>query len=274
MKTQRGFLMLVFLVAFANLNAQYVTTVEATGSDISENLDLEAVASVFGESEDLEDFENRLNDPATQISNLDLNGDGEVDYLRVIETASNETHLVTVQAAIALDKYQDVVVIDVERQVSGETQVQIVGDVYMYGPDYMITPVYVRSPLVVAWFWGPRYRSWYSPYYYGHYPSHFHPWRPVASHTYRTKVHGHINAKNSYHRSSTRNSRFAAGLQQKSRRNDYGAKHPDKSYSNRNEKNNKTSRPVNRSKANSSSKPTNKPAAKPGQKSPGKSKRN
>jgi hypothetical protein len=266
--------MLVFLVAFANLNAQYVTTVEATGSDISENFDLEAVASVFGESEDLEDFENRLNDPATQISNLDLNADGEVDYLRVIETANNETHLVTVQAAIALDKYQDVAVIDVERQVSGETRVQIVGDVYMYGPDYMITPVYVRPPLVVAWFWGPQYRSWYSPYHYGHYPAHFHPWRPVASHTYRTKVHGHINAKNSYHRSSTRNSRFAPGLQQKSRRNDYGANHPDKSYSNRNDKNNKASGPPNRSTAKPAPKAAGKPKTAPANKPSRNSKRN
>lgn len=65
MKTKIGLLMIVFFVAIANLNAQDVTTVEATDSDISENLDLEAVASVFGESENLEDFEKRLNDPDT-----------------------------------------------------------------------------------------------------------------------------------------------------------------------------------------------------------------
>ncbi len=56
MKTKIGLLIIVFIVAIANLNAQDVTTVEATDSDISENLDLEAVASVFGEAENLEDF--------------------------------------------------------------------------------------------------------------------------------------------------------------------------------------------------------------------------
>lgn len=58
-------------------------TVVAQNYDISDNLDLQAVASIFGESNDLEDFERRLNDPSLQISNLDLNRDNYVDYLRV-----------------------------------------------------------------------------------------------------------------------------------------------------------------------------------------------
>lgn len=69
--------------------AQDVTTITASSDDISDNLDLEAGASIFGESKDLEDFEKRLNDPKTQISNLDLNNDGEVDYLRIMETSEN-----------------------------------------------------------------------------------------------------------------------------------------------------------------------------------------
>ncbi len=72
--------------------AQDVTTVTASSEDISDNLDLEAVASFFGVSKDLEDFEKRLNGPDTQISNLDLNNDGEVDYLRVMETADGNVH--------------------------------------------------------------------------------------------------------------------------------------------------------------------------------------
>ena len=60
------------------------TTVTANSSDISDNLDLRAVATIFGDASDLEDFERRLNDPKSQISNLDLNNDNYVDYLRVI----------------------------------------------------------------------------------------------------------------------------------------------------------------------------------------------
>ena len=235
MKTKIGLLMIVFLVAIANLNAQDVTTVEATDSDISENLDLEAVASVFGEAENLEDFEKRLNDPETQISNLDLNEDGEVDYLRVVESSKDETHLVTIQAVIEKDKYQDVAVIDVEKDTEGESQVQVVGDVYMYGPDYIITPVYVHPPVVVVWFWGPYYNPWRSPYYYGYYPPYYRPWRPYPAPRYRTNVNVHVNVNNSYSRTTVRKSNTSVELQNKSRKNDFGSKNPDKSYAKRNE---------------------------------------
>lgn len=47
---------LLFFVQYSLL-AQDVTTVTANNEDISDNLDLEAVASVFGTSKDLEYFE-------------------------------------------------------------------------------------------------------------------------------------------------------------------------------------------------------------------------
>ncbi len=98
-----------------NIAAQDVTTVEAESEDISENLDLEAIASVFGEAKDLEDFERKLNDPELQISNLDLNGDGNVDYLRVVETSEKNTHLIAIQAVIDKDQFQDVATAEVEK---------------------------------------------------------------------------------------------------------------------------------------------------------------
>ena len=233
MKVEIRILVVASLFFMNNLYAQDVTTVEATDSDISENLDLEAVASVFGEAEDLEDFEEKLNDPDTQISNLDLNEDGEVDYLRVVEASKDETHVVTIQAVIAEDQYQDVAVIDVEKGDADETNVQVVGDVYMYGPDYIITPVYVHPPVVVVWFWGPYYNPWRSPYYYGYYPPYYRPWRPYPAPRYRTNVHVHVNVNNSYHRTSVRKSNTSIELQNKSRKNDFGSNNPDKSYAKR-----------------------------------------
>ncbi len=238
MKKNISILLFIFLAAITNLViAQDVTTVEATDSDISENLDLEAVASIFGESEDLEDFEKKLNDPETQISNLDLNEDGEVDYLRVIETSKDDTHLVTIQAVIEKDSYQDVATIDVEKNSEGETQVQVVGDVYMYGPNYIIEPVYVHPPVIYVWFWAPYYNPWYSPYYYGYYPPYYHPWRPYPTPRYRTNVNVHVNVNNSYKHTTVRRSSTSVELQNKSRRNDYGSKNPDKSFANRGESN-------------------------------------
>ena len=230
-----GSLLIVLLIAIGNLYAQDVTTVEAKDTDISDNLDLEAVASLFGDSKNLEEFEKKLNDPKTKISNLDLNEDGEVDYLRVVETSKDKTHLVTIQAVIEKDQYQDVATIDVEKDSKGETQVQVVGDVYMYGPGYIVEPVYVHPPVIFVFFWGPLYSPWRSPFYWGYYPPYYHPWRPYPRHRYQKNVNVHINVNNSYRHTSVRKSKTSIELQKKSRRNDFGAKNPNKSFSDRND---------------------------------------
>lgn len=233
MKIKIGLLLITLFFTTSSFSKEDVTTVEAASSDISDNLDLEAVASAFGEAEDLEDFEKKLNDPATKISNLDLNEDGEVDYLRVLETSKGDTHLVTIQAVIAKDKYQDVATIDVVKGSDGETSVQVVGDVFMYGPNYIIQPVYVHPPVIFVWFWSPFYSPWYSPFYWGFYPPIFHPWRPFSVHGYHNHVNVNINVHNTYNRTTVRNSKTAIDLQNNSRRNDFGAKNPGKSFENR-----------------------------------------
>lgn len=217
-------LLLAILVSFTKGHAQDVTTVKATDASISKNLDLKAVASVFGESKDLEDFEKRLNDRKTQLSNLDLNEDGEVDYLRVIETSKNKTHLVTIQAVTGDNEYQDVAVIDVDKDSGDEAQVQVVGDVYLYGPDYIITTVYIRPPLIWVWFWGPYYRPWRSPYYWRYYPPYYRPWRPYSVSRYQKNVNVNINVNNTYNRTTVRKNTTALSLQKQTRKNDIAAK--------------------------------------------------
>ncbi len=213
--------------------AQDVTTVEAKSTDISDNLDLEAVASIFGESKDLEDFEKKLNDPKLKISNLDLNEDGNVDYLRVVETSDKDAHVVAIQAVIGKDMYQDVATVDVVKDNDGKTQVQVVGDVYMYGPDYIIQPVYYRPPIIFTFFWG-HYHPWHSPYHWGHYPHYYHHWHPYPPHTYHGNININININNTYNRTSVNSNRKTADLHKKISRNDFAKSNPDKSFQKRN----------------------------------------
>ncbi len=196
----------------ADAFAQDVTTVRANNSDISDNLDLKAVASIFGDSSDLEDFERRLNDPETQISNLDLNGDNRVDYLRVIEANEDNTHLIIIQSVLGADTFQDVATIEVERDRSNNVQVQVVGDVYMYGPNYIYEPVYVYRPTIFDIFWVSSYRPYYSPWYWGYYPTYYTYWAPYPAYRYRRHVHTYINPRNTYAYANTRRSSRAATL--------------------------------------------------------------
>lgn len=223
-------LFVLFLTAFFNVRAQDEAYVQANNEEISENLDLEAVASIFADSEDLADFEARLNDPEAKINNLDLNKDEYVDYLRVVETADEDVRLVAIQAVLGEDLYQDVATIELEKDEAGEVQVQVVGDVYLYGPNVIVEPIYVYRPSIFRWFWRPYYRPYRSVYYWGYYPAYFKVWRPFRPHIYKKHVHVYINVKHTYHRTTVRRSVTAVNLHTRVRRNDYGKRHPERSY--------------------------------------------
>lgn len=221
-------------LTIGSLFAQDKTTVTAKNSDISDNLDLRAVATVFGDAKDLEDFERRLNDPKTQISNLDLNNDNYVDYLRVIETVEGNVHLVVVQAVLEKDVFQDVATIEVERDSNNRVQVQVVGDVYMYGTNYIYEPVYVHTPIIYATFWVGNYRPYYSSWYWGYYPSYYYYWNPFPIFRYRNHIHVHINFGHSYHYVTHRRCANVYNNYYGRRGNGYERMHPNRSFAHRN----------------------------------------
>ena len=134
-------LLMTLMLMSMTLWADQTVTVSANSSDISEGLDLKVVAKLFAEAENLEQFEMMLNNPDSAFCNLDLNGDGQVDYLRVVETGEGNKRLVVLQAVLAKDIYQDVASIYVEKDENDQVSVQVVGDEYVYGTDYIIDPV-------------------------------------------------------------------------------------------------------------------------------------
>mgnify|MGYP000659197203 CR=1 FL=1 len=234
MKTPLLILTLLTSVLTTQINAQDRTTINAMNSDISDNLDLRAVASIFGDSKNLQDFERRLNDPRLQISNLDLNNDDQVDYLRVIESVKNRTHVIILQSVIDLDLYQDVATIEVEKDKYNNVHVQVVGDVYMYGNNYIYEPVYYSTPLIYASFWLSTYRPYYSSWSWNYYPSYYYAWNPFPVFRYRNNIHNCLNSYNQYNYVSYRRSSQAVSLYNSRRSNGYERLHPEYSFSKRN----------------------------------------
>lgn len=216
--------------------AQDRTTVSASNSEISDNLDLRAVASIFGDSKNLEDFERRLNDPKTPISNLDLNNDNQVDYLRVVESIEGNQHIIVLQAVLAKDQYQDVATVEVETDPrTKKVQVQVVGDVYMYGPNYIYEPVYVSTPVIYSYFWTPYYRPYCSSWYWGYYPSYYYAWNPFPIFRYRHHIGLCINFNYYYNYVNYRRCSIAYNNYYGRRGNYYERRYPDRSFSNRNQ---------------------------------------
>ena len=236
---KRLFLLVCVLSAMSCLwstaQADQTITVTATSSDISENLDLKTVATLFGQAKDLEQFEQLLNNPDSAFSNLDLNGDGEVDYLRVVETADGNRHLVVIQAVLAKDIYQDVASIFVEKDEQNQITVQVVGDEYIYGENYIIEPVYIYRPVIYDWFWGPSWVCWHSPYYWGYYPHWWHPYHCIDpflywDHCYWHHYHHPICSYRTVHHHHP----HYRPMHDRVRRNDFAQRHPDRSFVTRN----------------------------------------
>ena len=210
-------------------------TVSANSSDISEGLDLTVVAKLFAEAKNLEEFETMLNNPDSAFCNLDLNGDGQVDYLRVIETGEGNKRLIVLQAILAKDIYQDVASIYVEKDEANNVSVQVIGDEYVYGVNYIIEPVYVYRPLIYDWFWSPYWYAWSSPWYWGYYPSWWyvhscwaHDW--YWHHCYAFHHHHHYCSFRPGHVVHSGYHELHSGVT----RREYAAAHPDRSFSQRN----------------------------------------
>ena len=182
---------MLLLAAFSPLKAEDVTIV-APATEIGEGLDLYAVAQLLSEAEDLEEFEQKLNDPETEINNLDLDGDGQVDYIHVnAESPETDAYLIVLQVALEEHEYQDVATIEVEKESEGEElNVQITGDEEIYGADYYVVPVAtvsVRTWPVFRVIYRPGLRPYRSPWRWMHYPKWWKPRAVVGISVYRTR---------------------------------------------------------------------------------------
>ncbi len=225
----------VLITAFSlQSQAQDRSRVQAMNAEISDNLDLKAVASIFGDSRNLKDFEKRLNDPQLQISNLDLNNDNEVDYLRVIETVDKRTHVIVIQAILDRDIYQDVATIDVEKDKYNKIHIQVVGDVYMYGQNYIYEPVYYTTPVIYTSFWSVNYNPYCSTWNWNYYPTYYNTWNPYPVFRYRKNISICLNSYNDYNYVSYRRSRQAVIMYSERRCNGYERQYPNYAFSRRN----------------------------------------
>ena len=183
MKRLMSFIFAALLMTTFAARADETITVSANSADISEGLDLKVVAKLFAQAKNLEEFENMLNNPDSAFCNLDLNGDGEIDYIRVVEVGEGKKRLIVLQAILAKDIYQDVASIYVEKDEADKVTVQIVGDEYIYGANYIIEPVYIYQPVIYDWFWGPYWYAYTSPWYWGYYPGWWYA-HPVWAYDY------------------------------------------------------------------------------------------
>lgn len=166
-----------------------------------DNFSLEGALELFKKSASPEEFEKMLNSADSKVNNLDLNGDGYIDYIKVLDRYEGNVHAFVIQAVVSETENQDVAVIELEKLANGKAVLQIVGNEDVYGIETIIEPTQeVRTyagttssrTVVNVWAWpsvqyvyGPRYTVWMSPWGWYHRPVWWHTWSPVAYVYYR-----------------------------------------------------------------------------------------
>jgi len=214
-----------------------VTTFTVTNynTDLCFSLDLNAVAAAFAESNSVREFEQILNSSRYMINNLDLNRDGWIDYIRVIETSRGYYHTLLLQACVAPGMFQDIATLVAERRPD-VLYVEVIGDPYLYGYNYIVRPVFVRRPPMWNVYGHTTYAVWSSPYYYGYYPSYYTQPKPVVINHYQAYVTTYMSNHHYCHHCDYPSKPFYSGyteMTQSHRRNDYGVQHPDNSFERR-----------------------------------------
>ncbi|MBR4459943.1 MAG: hypothetical protein IKS26_00375 [Paludibacteraceae bacterium] len=212
-----------------------VVNVTALGEDVSFFLDLRAVGAAFAAANSLEEFEMLLNSSTYMLSSLDLNRDGYVDYLRVVEAIDGYNHVVIIQAVLAQNVFQDVATLTAEMSYA-TPYVQIIGAPYIYGANYYVRPVFVRTPPMFARWRVPHYHPWRSPYYWDYYPHYYHKPAPVYLSHYQAYVNTYITNNRYCNRCEfddrVHYSNYSRTGSEVTRR-DYETRHPDQSFSQR-----------------------------------------
>ena len=163
-----------------------------------DNFSLEGALELFKTADSPEDFEKKLNTEDSQVNNLDLDEDGDIDYIRVLDNMDGDAHALVLQVAVNEKESQDIAVIEIEKTGDETAMLQIIGDEILYGENHILEPydmeadekgngphVTVARIIVNVWLWPsvrfiyrPHYRVWVSPYRYHYYPRWWKPWRP------------------------------------------------------------------------------------------------
>jgi hypothetical protein len=194
-------LTLLLLVVVSTFGySQDKETPEFTG----DNFSLEGALVMFKKSNSLEEFEKYLNQEENNVNNLDLNNDGNIDYINVDDLAENNTHVIVLSTYLSENEKQDIATINIEKTGNETASLQIEGDQELYAENTIVEPfdidekaekssgggpsvpeIITTNIVVNVWGWScvryiyaPTYVVFVSPHRWGFYPKWYRPWRP------------------------------------------------------------------------------------------------
>ncbi len=165
--------------------------------DPDAGLNLQALGALIksGSISDAKGLENALN-ASNGLNNLDLNGDGNTDYVNVKENSgtadvksfdlytnegSQENHVATIEVQMfSEDNYQ--------MNIAGNPNIYGQGSYYQDNFDVSDAAWGLGGFALGAWMFSDRDRYYHRPYHSGYYPSYYRPYRTVSRTVYRSRT--------------------------------------------------------------------------------------
>jgi len=155
-------------------------------ANLGDNLNLQALGELVKNSTSAQDIEDKLNNTGS-INNLDLNNDGQVDYIKVTEYGDGNSKGFSFTIDLPNNETQEIATIEVQRG-DGGAQMNIQGNQQLYGNQGYYQSHYSLGDLMIMHYLFSPHRPYYSPYRYGYYPSYYHSYRSRPYSSYRNSV--------------------------------------------------------------------------------------
>ena len=165
---------------------QNPVTVTPKTANLGDNLNLQALGEMVRASTSAQDIEDKLNSNGS-INNLDLDNDGNIDYIKVTEYGNGNNRGFSFTVDLPNNETQEVATIEVNKG-GDKVNMNIQGNQQLYGNNgYYQSHYSLSDMLIMSYFLSPHI-IYHSPYHYGYYPRYYRPYRCVPVHTYSTRV--------------------------------------------------------------------------------------
>lgn len=204
----------LMLLTTSTLKVQAQTQLPDSTGLPGDNFSLQGALDLFKKAGSPEEFEKLLNTEDSKVNNLDLNEDGNTDYIKVVSKRENDVQIFVLQALVSENESQDLAVIELEKTGSENAVIDIVGDEDIFGEETIVEPEdnqgnaynvnnsrvatgpntgYAGNGIVVnVWGWpcvryvyAPSYVVWVSPFTWRARPVWYRPWRPMPYTVFR-----------------------------------------------------------------------------------------
>ena len=169
-----------------------ITTLETA----ADGLDLQAVGGLVKKAQTAEHLERLLNGKQEGVNNLDLDEDGNVDYIKVTEYGDDGIKGFSLTAEPKQGEEQEIATIEIEKGNENTANVQVHGNRQLYGDNY-----YYRSHFPIGsfllWSYLLRPHPFYvSPWGFGSYPSYYSPYGTTTTSAYRNRTKSMVTGAN------------------------------------------------------------------------------